>query len=112
MAASSGRAVVLWNIATDSEHARLVGHRTWVRRIAASPDGWLIATGDDDGDIRLWNLADGTEHTTITGRLGKVTALGVRAGRPFPRRAPRCSTCPRAPSRPGAGWIDTSALPG
>ncbi len=33
----------------------------WVRGVAASPDGKLLATGDENGLLRLWNVDDGSK---------------------------------------------------
>ena len=52
----SDRSVIL----TDIEHrqtAVLRGHRTIVTAAVFSPDGRCLATGDDDGTIKLWHTA-------------------------------------------------------
>jgi WD40 repeat protein len=35
------------------------GHRDWIRSVAFSPDGKSIASGGDDGAIRLWSAETG-----------------------------------------------------
>ena len=34
------------------------GHTDWVNSVAFSPDGKLLASGSDDGTIKLWNISD------------------------------------------------------
>lgn len=37
----------------------LEGHETSVNTVDFSPDGTLLASGDDDGEMRLWRVSDG-----------------------------------------------------
>ena len=32
----------------------LTGHQGWVNAVAISPDGTRLATGTDDGTVRIW----------------------------------------------------------
>lgn len=52
----------------------LIGHEQGVNSAVFSPDGTLVATGSDDGTIRIWQ-ADGRPVRTITGHANRVTAL-------------------------------------
>ncbi|TYB45420.1 WD40 repeat domain-containing protein [Actinomadura chibensis] len=61
----------------ESAVAPLHGHPAPVRCVAATPDGTLLASGDDRGDIRLWRLSDGEQTGTAFGHSGRVTALAV-----------------------------------
>ncbi|UCD82371.1 MAG: TIR domain-containing protein [Desulfobacterales bacterium] len=46
-----------WNLTTaTAEGPSLFGHETGIRRIALSPDGQILATGDQDGAIMLWDV--------------------------------------------------------
>ncbi len=39
-----------------------VAHDGWIRGLAISPDGTLVATGGTDGHVRLWSRADGSRR--------------------------------------------------
>ncbi|GAA3226573.1 WD40 repeat domain-containing serine/threonine protein kinase [Actinocorallia longicatena] len=51
-----GRAVHLWDIASQRVRATLVGHSGRVTTMAVTPDGTRLATGDQDKTILLWKL--------------------------------------------------------
>ena len=48
---------VLWNIESEEQMAKLVGHRGHIGAIAFSQDGKWIATGGSDGTILLWEFS-------------------------------------------------------
>src|SRR5262245_48215586 len=52
----------------------LSGHTDSVRGAAFSPDGRTLATGANDGTIRLWDVATG-EGRVLAGHAGMVTAV-------------------------------------
>ncbi|MER7794601.1 hypothetical protein [Streptomyces sp. NPDC097640] len=67
---------------------RLAGHAETVRTLAFSPDGRTLATGSEDGSVRLWEAATGKLRTTLTGRVqvlafspdGRTLAAGSADG--------------------------------
>jgi WD40 repeat protein/DNA-binding SARP family transcriptional activator len=53
----------------------LRGHRGVVRDVAFSPDGAQIASGSDDGTVRLWNAASGRLERRLRGHAQSVTSV-------------------------------------
>jgi len=53
----------------------LEGHTSWVRSVAFSPDGKLLASGSDDDTIKLWDVATGREVRTLEGHNYAVTSV-------------------------------------
>ncbi len=54
---------------------RLTGHERWVRRLAFSPDGGILASASDDGTVILWDPTDGTVLHTLDDLPGQAKAL-------------------------------------
>jgi hypothetical protein len=61
-----------------AENSRLEGHGDWVRVLAILPDGRL-ASGGDDGTVRLWDTARGVETLRLDVHGGPVLALAALA---------------------------------
>ena len=55
----------------------LTGHTGPVSAVAIAPDGTWLATGSDDGTVRIWDPATGQQRATLTGHTGYVTAVAI-----------------------------------
>ena len=64
----------------------LTGGTSAVLSVAFSPDGHTLATGNDDGTVRLWDVTDPAHPRPLgqplTGGTGAVYVGGVQPGRP------------------------------
>ncbi|KAJ6025071.1 hypothetical protein N7540_005868 [Penicillium herquei] len=60
-----------WNL----ELQTLEGHSGWIRSMAFSPNGALLASGSSDQTIRLWDMATGTLQQTLEGHSGSVRSV-------------------------------------
>ncbi len=49
-------AIYLWRVADQQPVLALQGHRRVINSVAFSPDGRLLASGDERGAIRLWSV--------------------------------------------------------
>ncbi|HEY3860678.1 MAG TPA: serine/threonine-protein kinase [Verrucomicrobiae bacterium] len=66
----------LQNLARGSQLATLAGH-TWIVTCAAfSPDGSLLATGSQDGTVKVWDAARQDLSFTLTNKGGAVWSVG------------------------------------
>jgi WD40 repeat protein len=67
--------VLLFDVRSGDEEARLVGHTSRVNAVAYAPDGRRLATGGADGAVRLWDPARGEEVLLLTGHTRSVLAV-------------------------------------
>ena len=45
--------------------------------VAIAPDGTWLASGGDDGTVRIWDPATGQQRAALTGHTGPVTAVAI-----------------------------------
>ena len=69
----SSHTIYLWDIATETEIARLTGHTSDVYTLTFSPNGKMLASGGADHIIRLWELAT---HVNLSPSTIEVPAVG------------------------------------
>ena len=50
-------------------------HDGWIRALALSPDGALLASGGNDRIVRLWNVADGAKVREFSGAGRDIYSL-------------------------------------
>ncbi len=56
----------------------MTGHTDWVWSVAYQPDGSRLATGGDDGVVRIWDCATGEQLHTLTGHTGVVRSVAYQ----------------------------------
>ncbi|ACK68582.1 WD-40 repeat protein [Gloeothece citriformis PCC 7424] len=71
------KTIKLWNLKTGKEIRTLTGYDSYVNSVSFSPippspvtkggAGRILASGSQDGTIKLWNLESGTEIRTLKG---------------------------------------------
>lgn len=59
------------------------GHSNNMSCIAYSTDGQLIATGGEDGKVKLWNISSGFCFVTFNEHTAPVTCLAFSGNKKF-----------------------------
>jgi WD40 repeat protein/serine/threonine protein kinase len=62
---------------TASEVQRFAGHKDAANCVAVSADGWLVASGGQDGTVRLWEFDTGRERHRLAGHADAVRAVAL-----------------------------------
>jgi WD40 repeat protein len=68
----------VWDI-DSARQDLLLDHGAWVRAVAFSPSGKLLATAGDNGDVRLWELPSGKLRAACTSQAGPSRCLAFAA---------------------------------
>src|SRR3989442_1032635 len=76
LASGAHREIKIWRRPRDAQKFKLASiARKEVRAVAASSDGKWLATGGDDGGIKIWNVANGKLTKNLTGHHGAIRSL-------------------------------------
>ncbi len=62
----------LWSLSGESLHSLDINDAA---RIAYSPDGQILATGSNNGVVRLWRVPDGSLLATLPSQFANITGL-------------------------------------
>ena len=61
------RQLIWWDIESGNLHRRVLAHDKWIRAVACSPDGKLVASVADDMVCRIWDSATGNLRRELRG---------------------------------------------
>lgn len=77
-AGAQDRLLRRWDL-TTKERTELQGHRSWIRRMAFTPDGKTLISGDFFGRLIWWDLTGKKPKATRTlrGHVGYVRSIAV-----------------------------------
>ena len=78
-ATASYQTIYIWDRKNRSLQHFWQASTVWIRSLAFSPDGRLLATAGDDGRVRLWDWAEGQELQTLEGHGGTVFTVAFSA---------------------------------
>lgn len=71
---SAAPTLYLWDVATGTHKATLIGHERDIVSIRFSPDGRVLASGSWQ-EIRLWDVTTATHIVTLIGHLSNVHSV-------------------------------------
>ena len=74
MLASGNDDLMLWDVAEGQLLTR-IKQKSWVTAVAFSPDGQIVASGHDDGIVRLWDVASKKPVGEIAAHPMPVSAI-------------------------------------
>ena len=75
LAVASGIGIWIYDAQTGEELDLLTGHTNNVNSVAFSSDGNVIASGSEDGMIRLWDTNTGTHIRTLKAHTNPVFSV-------------------------------------
>ncbi len=58
--------ILLWEVPDGKLHFILKGHTDNINALAFTPNGHMLASGSNDGTIRLWDASTGTEMLSLS----------------------------------------------
>jgi WD40 repeat protein len=71
--------LILWDVTTRTEIARLGGHSGWVNDVAFAPDGRTAFSASDDATLASWDVATGEPLKRFTGDPTGLRAVAISA---------------------------------
>ena len=75
LAIASQNDIFLWLVDEWRPWRLLKGHRVPVARLRYSPDGTVLVSASENGELMVWKAADGAQVTSFRAHNGKITDL-------------------------------------
>ena len=70
----SNQQLLVWEWRSETYVIKQRGHAYGMRCMSYSPDGIVVATGGEDGSLKLWNSTSGFCYCTLTSHTAPITA--------------------------------------
>jgi serine/threonine protein kinase len=74
---AGGQSLYLWDLETSDPAVELVGHESFINRLAVSDDNQILISASADKTVRLWNLETQQEIAVLSGHQSYVNDLRV-----------------------------------
>ena len=69
--------IIILNAIVGSQEAVLSGHTGFVRSVAFSSDGSLLASGGDDKTVKLWDVQTGGDIWSFSGHKSPIRSVSI-----------------------------------
>ena len=69
--------ILLWEVPDGKLHFSLKGHTDYINALAFTSNGKMLASGSDDGTIRLWDASTGTEMLNLSSEKTQTLAFSA-----------------------------------
>nr|XP_023014507.1 periodic tryptophan protein 2 homolog [Leptinotarsa decemlineata] len=75
--------LLVWEYQSETYVMKQQGHANNMSCVSYSKDGQLIATGGEDGKVKLWNLSSGFCFVTFTEHSNAITSIAFSGNKKF-----------------------------
>ena len=72
---AAGNGLKFWSVESGRELELIKGDMSTTNMVAFSPQGSLLATADEDGEVVIWDANNGKEVTRLPDQINSITSL-------------------------------------